>query len=272
MSKADRQKKRLRKGRYAKPSPPGPYNRAVNDNHPAAVNDNLAPVSIKGVALTDGQLRRYYIALRNIEQPGLEVQRAGHVVLETIEREIDAVLAERHAAEGIEERRGLEALRGLEIGRSDVEGAKGAPRLHVDGLETLWSSKAITTNQRAAGLRYRLDYERIDPEKQLTPPEAKDVRHGYGGEGWDDKRREIEERVFRVKLMICGIDNLPGSRGALPNLPKGHPAMRAIYALDEVAGKGRIIAYMSESGSVRARIRDDLIFALEACEIVYGIG
>lgn len=268
MSKADRQKKRTQK-RYAKPSKPRIIGAAVNDNF---VNDNDEPVTIRGVRLTDNQVRRWHAALRNIEHTSLEVRRAGHVVLEAIDREIDAKLNSEHAASGIEERKGLEALRGMSVGLSKVEGAVGAPRLHVDGLATMLAAGAITSSQHSAGMLYRTDYERIDPEKSLTPPEAKEIKAAHGGDGWDRKKREIAERVFRVHLMICGVDNKPGSRGAIPNLPKGHPAMRAIYALDEVAGKGRIIAYMSESGSVRARIRDDLTFALDACEIVYGLG
>lgn len=272
MSKLSKSKAKARKQRYAKPSLPRVI--GANDNHPAAVNDNTAPVTIRGVRLTDNQARRYHIALRNLEQDSLEIRRAGHVALESINREVEAKIAADHAEAGLTERRGLEALRGMEIGRSMVEGAVGAPRLHQDGLETMLAARAVTSTQYAAGLRYRADYETLDPEKELTPPQLdpEKVRTAHGGENWDDKRRQIEERVFRVHLMICGIDNKPGSRGAIPALPKGHPAMRAIHALDEVAGKGRIIAYMSESGSVRARIRDDLTFALDTCEIVYGLG
>jgi hypothetical protein len=272
MSKLSKQRARARKAKYAKPSLPRPI--GANDNHPAAVNDNAAPVTIRGVRLTEGQAYRYHIAVRNRGHASVEIQRAGHVALEALNREIDAIKSEREAMAGLAERMGLEALRGVRIEPSKVEGAVGVPRLHTDGLETMLSAGAITTTQHAAGLRYRADYETLDPEKELTPPQLdpEKIKSSHGGEGWDDKRREIEERVFRVHLMICGIDNKPGERGAIPNLPKGHPAMRSIYALDEVAGKGRIIAYMSESGSVRARIRDDLTFALETCEIVYGLG
>lgn len=47
--------------------------------------------------------------------------------------------------------------------------------------------------------------------------------------------------------------------------------MRATYALNEIAGKGANILDLASSGSVRARIRDDLIFALDACAIAYGL-
>ena len=54
---------------------------------------------------------------------------------------------DRAAAEGLEELRGLEALRGLTIGTSKHEASKGAPRASRDGLETLLT----------AGLRMQVD-------------------------------------------------------------------------------------------------------------------
>lgn len=47
--------------------------------------------------------------------------------------------------------------------------------------------------------------------------------------------------------------------------------MRAIYALNEIAGKGANVRDLASSGSVRARVREDLIFALDACAIAYGL-
>jgi len=47
--------------------------------------------------------------------------------------------------------------------------------------------------------------------------------------------------------------------------------MRAIHALVGIAGEGENILEMSKSASVRARIREDLIFALDACAISYGL-
>jgi hypothetical protein len=47
--------------------------------------------------------------------------------------------------------------------------------------------------------------------------------------------------------------------------------MRAIHALVEIAGKGANLLDLATSGSVRARIREDLIFALNACAIAYGL-
>jgi hypothetical protein len=72
--------------------------------------------------------------------------------------------------------------------------------------------------------------------------------------------------------MICGVEPPKGKqRAAMPNLPKGHPAMRAIDALERLAGRGDNVQEISASGSVRARLREDLIFALDACAIVYGL-
>jgi hypothetical protein len=40
---------------------------------------------------------------------------------------------------------------------------------------------------------------------------------------------------------------------------------------DRIAGRGDKLSDMTTSGSVKARIREDLIFALEACAIAYGL-
>lgn len=272
MSKADRAKKRIRKGRYAKPSLPRVI--GANDNHPAAVNDNAAPVTIRGVRLTDNQAYRFAQAQEQIASDRLDVRRAGHHKMEALEREIDARATGDAVDAALEERRGLEALRGYEIGRSKIEGAVGAPHLSRDGLETLLTAKSISRTQHAAGLLYRADYERIDPEKMLTPPQLdpEKVKVAHGGDNWDRKRREIEDRVFGIHLMICGVDAPTATeRRALPRLPAGHPAMRAIHALTEIAGKGANIRDLASGGRTRARIRDDLEFALEACAIVYGL-
>lgn len=231
------------------------------------------------------QLRRAEDKLRSgdprrMESGRKDVEEIAKKVLERIEGH------ERKIA--LEEIKTLEALRGSEVseaGRNEPPG-----RLTVrtrDGLKNLtraWKDRVTEemmppaldpegTLYKAA-LRYRADYEAIDPERELSPPilDPAKARTAHGGENWDMKRREIEDRVFTVKLMICGIDApKPGERRALPRLPAGHPAMRAVYALDEIAGKGRALSDMTTSGSAKARIREDLIFALEACEIVYGL-
>ena len=49
--------------------------------------------------------------------------------------------------------------------------------------------------------------------------------------------------------MICGIDAPKGEhRTSLPALPKGHPAMRAIYPLNYIASRGDNLSDMTSSG------------------------
>jgi hypothetical protein len=272
MSKQSKQRAKLRKGRYAKPSAPRPI--GANDNHPSAVNDNAAPVTIRGVKLTQGQAYRFTKAQDDLASDSLETRRAGHRALEVLDLELGAKVLADNVGDALEERRGLEVLRGYSIDWSQVEGAVGSPRIARDGLETLLTASSISRTQHAAGLMYRADYERIDPEKMLTPPQLDPEKLNVvrGGDGWDHKRREIEERVFGIHLMICGVDAPTAKeRRALPRLPAGHPAMRAIHALTEIAGKGANLLDLSSSGSVRSRIREDLIFALDACAIAYGL-
>ena len=272
MSKLSKSKARIRKGRYAKPSLPRPI--GANDNQPAAVNDNAAPVTIRGVKLTQGQAYRFTKAQDDLASDSLETRRSGHRALEVLDAELGAKVLSDNVGDALEERRGLEALRGITIDKSHVEGAVGSPRIARDGLETLLTAHSISRTQHAAGLMYRADYERIDPEKMLTPPQLDPEKLNVvrGGDGWDHKRREIEERVFGIHLMICGVDApTETERRAMPRLPANHPAMRAIHALVEIAGKGENILEMSKSGSVRARVREDLLFALDACAITYGL-
>ena len=230
-------------------------------------------MSIGGVTLTDNQARRFATAQDQVASTNLDLRRVGQRTMEALEQEIAAKRAAGDVEAGLTERRGLEALRGMEIGASKVEGAVGAPKITRDGLETLLTSHSISLIQHAAGLRYRTDYEAIDPEKGLTPPSIDQTRNvSRGGEGYAAKRREIEERVFGIHCMICGIDAPKGEqRASLPSLPAGHPAMRAIYALNHIAGRGDNLGDMTTSGSVKARIREDLIFALDACAIAYGL-
>lgn len=279
MSKQSKAKAKLRKGRYAKPSPPRMI--GANDNHPAAVNDNAAPVTIRGVRLTDNQARRFAAAQDQLASPRLDIQRAGHRTMEALEQEIEAKHTADEVGAAMEERRGLEALRGYSIGRSRVEGAVGVERIARDGLETLTAERtdrktgdpippALDRIQGVAAYRYRADYEKIDPEKKLSPKTLfnTDVVPVRGGEHWDDKRREIERRVWSIQAMICG---LPADAKAMPNLDPKHPDMRAIEALNQIAGRGRNLGELSSSGSVRMRILEDLKHGLEAAAIVYGL-
>lgn len=263
MSKADRRKKRQR---YAKPSAP----RAIGANDNIAVaNDNMAPVTIRGVTLTDGQAWRFADAERRIADPDLAVQRIGHRMLEALDQEIDARLAGQTATRDLEELRGLEALRGLSIGVSKHEGSKGAPRASRDGLETLLTAGSITRTQHAAGLRYRDDYELLDPEKGLTPPSIDQTRKiTRGGDGFAVKRREREEFVRDLEAMIQEEDRT--FRGALGRSDVERVG-RAVWALREIAGKGSNLLSISGNGSRRALVSDSLLVALECAAIAYGL-
>lgn len=263
MSKADRRKKRQR---YAKPSLPRVI--GANDNI-AVANDNMAPVTIRGVTLTDNQAIRFVDAEAKIANPDLTVQRVGHRMLEALDREIDARLADRAAAEGLEELRGLEALRGLTIGTSKHEASKGAPRASRDGLETLLTASSITRTQHAAGLRYRDDYELLDPEKGLTPPSIDQTRKiTRGGDGFAQKRREREEFVRDLEAMIQEEDRT--FRGALGR-SEVERIGRAVWTLREVAGKGANLRSLSNSGSVITASSEALRDALDCAAIAYGL-
>lgn len=305
MSKTDKARKRQqRKAGRSKPSVPRMI--GANDNQPAAVNDNdVAEPHVK-----DGPSARLFrwlvqrakaeqasalprgraydpsrltpsqtLALKRAEEkltsgiPGKVASGRDEIleIAQAVQDRIDAQAAEDRR----EEVRELEALRGsviIEAGRNEPQG-----RLRIasrDGLETLMTAKALTRCQYAAGVKFRADYERIDPERGLAPLilDPAKVRIAHGGEHWDQKRREIENRVFGIYVRICGSDAVSEEgRGVLPRLPKGHPHMRAIFALVEIAGKGRNLSDLSSSGSVRSRLREDLIRGLDVCEIVYGL-
>lgn len=283
MSKTDKARKRQQR---AKASPPGRFGRKpveANDNH---ANDNEAPVVLNGVELTGARAVRYSVALARIECPHPNLQCSGHQMMAEIERELAEMAERRQVEAGLEETRRLEALRGNDITASRIQGAKDAPEVSRDGLKSLtrpyWCpvlkkdrypiDPGSTTY--AALLRYRADYERMDPERGLTPPaiDPAHIRSGHGGANWEGKRRESARRVFCIHLMICGIQPSPSGKGeSMPVLPRSHPAARAIRALEEIAGRGRLIRDMSSSGSVRTRIKEDLIRAADTCEIVYGL-
>ena len=263
MSKADRRKKRTR---YAKPSLPRVI--GANDNI-AVANDNMAPVTIRGVTLTDGQAWRFADAEKRLASADLDTRRVGHRMLEALDQEIDARLEGQRATGDLEELRGLEALRGLSIGVSKHEGSKGAPRVSRDGLETLLTAGSITRTQHAAGLRYRDDYELLDPEKGLTPPSIDQTRKiTRGGDGFAQKRREREEFVRDLEAMIQEEDRT--FRGALGRSDVERVG-RAVWALREIAGKGANLRSLSSSGSVIARTSDALCVSLDCAAIAYGL-
>lgn len=268
MSKVDRRKKRHR---YAKPSAPRVI--GANDNI-AVANDNMAPMTIRGVTLTEGQAWRFADAERRIADTDLAVQRVGHRMLETLDREIDARLAAKEVADRYEELTSLEGQRQTSIMDVVVEAPDGSvaktKKMARDGLETLHTAGGIDRIQFAAGLRYRKDYEEIDPEKKLTPKTlfATDPIPHRGGENWADKRHEIERRIWSVHAMIVG---LAGDAKAMPQLSATHPNMRAIEAIAQIAGKGRNLSELASSGSVRDRYSKALKRALDIAAIVYGL-
>ena len=263
MSKADRRKKRER---FAKPSAPRVI--GANDNI-AVANDNMAPVTIRGVTLTEGQAWRFADAEKRLASTDLDTRRVGHRMLEALDQEIDARLAGQAATRDLEELRGLEALRGLSVGVSKHEGTKGAPRVSRDGLETLLTAGSITRTQHAAGLRYRDDYELLDPEKGLTPPSIDQTRKiTRGGDGFAVKRREREEFVRDLEAMIQEEDRT--FRGALGRSDVERVG-RAVWALREIAGKGANLVSLSSSGSVQVRTSKALLVALDCAAIAYGL-
>lgn len=267
MSKADRARKRQTRKRYAKPSMPRVI--GANDNI-AVANDNTAPVMIRGIRLTDNQALRFITAEAKIGSPDLDQQRDGQRMLRALDAEIEARILERDAKANLEELKGLEALRGLDIGVSNHEKSRGAPRASRDGLETLLTAGSITRTQHAAGLRYRADYELLDPEKGLTPPTLDPALRNVvrGGEGFAQKRREREEFVRDLEAMIQEEDRT--FRGALGRSDVERVG-RAVWALREIAGKGANLANLSSSGSVQIRTSGALRDALDCAAIAYGL-
>lgn len=275
MSKSDRAKKRDRK-RYHQPSAPGSWKRPsadrveANDNH---ANDNEDLTTIGGVKITDSQRYRLRVAQDRLASDDLGNRRLGQMMLEAIGKELASVVAEGSVALALEERRALEALRGHVLEKSDIEGAIGVARIVNDGLEVLRSRKGISQTQYDAGQRFRVDYEKMNPERELTPKQldpAK-VTIPHGGENWDNKKGEAIDRIMCVYRMICGVEGRPGEKGMLPLLPREHPAMRSIQALNMIAGQGFTINELTTASRARARMKVDLAFALDAVAIVHDL-
>lgn len=267
MSKLSKAKARTRRRSYAKPSVP----RAIgaNDNHGLAVNDNIEPVTIRGLELTDNQAYRFHLAGAKLASTDLAIRRDGHRMLEALDREVDARLANREADANLQELRGLEALRGFDIGVSTHEGSRGAPRAERDGLETMLTAKSISRVQHIAGLRFRADYELLDPEKGLTPPAIDQTRKiSRGGDGFAEKRTERELFIRDLEKMIQEEDRT--FRGALGRTEVERVG-RSVWALREVAGKGSNLRSLSNSGSVIARTTAALRVSLDCAAIAYGL-
>lgn len=261
MSKVDRAKKRQQRRAYAKPSLP----RAIGANDNVAVaNDNLPPAQIKGVLLTPRQAARFYDADLKSQSNDPDLRKRGQRIFEELEREVAARLEAKLIEEGLSELSGLEALRGLEITRS-----KAGPRASRDGLETLLTAGSITRVQHAAGLRYRADYEMLDPERGLTPPALDQSRKiTRGGDGYALIKRQREEFVRDLEAMIQEEDRT--FKGALGRSDVERVG-RAVWALREIAGKGNSLLSLSSSGSKRTVIAKALIVGLDCAAIAYGL-
>lgn len=267
MSKADRARKRQTK-RFAKPSMPRVI--GANDNMEIA-NDNAPPVMLNGVRLTEGQAYRFMVADQKVNSRDLDLQRDGERMMRALEQELETRQTEKSVKEGLHELKGLEALRGLDMGVSTHERAKGAPRASRDGLETLLTAGSIDRTQHAAGLRYRADYELLDPERGLTPPDLNPHNRGKvvrGGEGFADKRRQREEFVRDLEAMIQEEDRT--FRGSLGRTDVERLGC-SVWALREVAGKGSSLRSLTNSGSMISKLSESLIVGLECAAIAYGL-
>jgi len=266
MSKADRARKRQTK-RFAKPSVPRVI--GANDNIEVA-NDNAPPVMLNSVRLTEGQALKFMQADQKLSSRSLDQQREGQEMMRVLEKQLETLKTEASVKAGLTELKDLEALRGLAIGASTHEKAKGAPRASRDGLETLLTAGSIDRTQHAAGLRYRADYELLDPEKGLTPPTLDPAQRTItrGGEGFALKRRQREEFVRDLEAMIQEEDRtFRGSLGRTDVERLG----RAVWALREVAGKGNSLRSLSRSGSKITAYGKALMAGLDCAAIAYSL-
>jgi hypothetical protein len=270
----------------------------ANDNVPGA-NDNELVV-VGGVTLTarlSAVFRRAEkdIAAVLVDKAGEPVRLAnGDPAPNTVRRregqqalmEIELAITEDLDAKRMQAVRTeiaqLEKRRGYEITETrlrDRPGQEGIEyRIRRDGLSTLASAGGLgdpveTKRLMAAALRYRADHERIDPESRLTPPTLMREGRGGGGDGYADKVAQSWDRVRAIHLMIAGVEPSldPTRRPNMPNLPARHPAMQAIWVLQEVAGKGANLRELSNSGSVIDRMSKQLVQALGVAAVVYGL-
>jgi hypothetical protein len=293
-----RKKRDRRQKQHAQPSAPRQI--GANDNAPILANDNEASSHDLRVKETPGQRifrqmqRRaldeasqprptYDPALLTIDQ-AKRARRADDRLKSDDPKKRAAAIAELLAI-GEEVSRRVEAYRKANDNAEleHLEGLRGGvfaepkrqepqDRKRIasrDGLETLLTAHSITITQHAAGLRYRADYELLDPEKGLTPPAIDQTRKIVrGGDGWAQKRLERELFVRDLEAMIQDEDR--SFRGA-----NGRSAVekvgRAVWALREVAGKGSNLLTLSSSGSVRASMSAALILALDCAAIAYGL-
>jgi len=252
-----------------KPSPP-PRMIGANDDAPGVANDNAERVMVGGVLLTAEQTRRFRgaEALQALSDPGAVA--SGRRSMLALEAEIAAAVNRQRIELDRLETRALEEARGEAVEVSDRQEHRGRLRIATrDGLECLLTIGGITSTEHAAGLRYRTDYEMIDPEKGLSPPPMDQTRRiTRGGEGWASKRMAREAFVRDLERQIQSEDR--GFKGAGGHTPIDRLGP-AVWTLREVAGKGSNIRALSSSGSVRARLSRGLALALGCAAIAYGL-
>jgi len=258
---------RQRKKRQARASAPRMI--GANDNGAGTANDNEALV-ISGTRLNESQARRFRQAVLAVASPDLRQRREGREAMLRLEEEIEAAQQAIRVANDIAETVELESLRGSQIETSDRKEHEGRKRIASrDGLETLMTARSLSANQFAAGLRFRTDYELLDPEKGLTPPALDQTRNiTRGGEGWAKKRTQRELFVRDLEKLIQEEDRTfkgPNGRTAVERTG------RAVWALREIAGKGSNLRSLSNSGSVQRSISEALVLALDCAALAYGL-
>lgn len=261
MSKADRAKKRQQRRTYARPSMPRII--GANDNI-AFANDNLPPAQISGVLLTPSQQIRFRDAELKCQSDDPILRKRGEQAFAALEQEVQARIEAGLVEVRLEKLEELESLRGHEVRRT-----KGSVRVSRDGLETLLTAGSINLIQHAAGMKYRADYELIDPERSLTPPALDQARlSGRGGDGFAVLKRMCEIRVRDLEAMIQGEDRT--FRGAL-GTSEVQRLGRSVWVLREVAGKGHSLRSLSSSGSVIQSMSAALVVGLDCAAIAYGL-
>lgn len=267
-----------RRRKHARPSLPRMI--GANDKVPGA-NDNELVV-VGGVTLTARLSAVFRQAEKDLASSELSRKREGTQALVEIGLAIEAEHEASRMKAVWDEIRRLEGGRGGRLSVEKVRDNRGkdGERFVVDrdGLSTLASAGGLgdpdeTKRLKAAALRYRADHERIDPESRLTPPTLMREGRGGGGDGYADKVAQSWDRVRSIHLMIAGVEPSldPTRRPNMPNLPARHPAMQAIWVLQEVAGKGANLRELSNSGSVIDRMSGQLVKALGVCAVVYGL-
>ena len=282
---------RQRKKRLSRKGPSAPRVIGANDNHLLGANDDDAIV-VRGITLTKNQARRMLEAEADQASNDLGRRKSGRDAMAVLNAEIELEVLVVERSIQADETVALERSRG---NRPEIEWVKGKdadgkderralPQVRIatrDGLETLRASGSITKTEYDAGRRYRTDYERIDPERNLTPPTwlREGKRKGGGGEGYDTKIIDSWTTLRTIQLMVAGLPIETARRTGgdhrerpnMPNLPTGHPAIRALYALNQIAGEGRNPSEMTNSGGTRGRLVKGLQWGLHCAAIVYGL-